>query len=558
MKAFKKIIALILTIGILTTVFSACGKGQDSENDEGGGNTTVSDVPGGGVKINMSITEEVSNIDPNMAFSQSSMQMISLTNEGLMTFDTNGKVTCGLAESYDVSADGKTYTFHLRDDAYWSNGTKVTSNDFMFSWQRLANPETGSVYSYMLGTLGVKNGFTVPAGQADISELGISAPDESTFVVELDGPRTYFLYLIAMASYFMPINEEYFNECGDQFGKDIDHYISCGPFVFSDWEVGGTSYTLVKNEDYFAADTVTCDEVTFQIITDTAQMMMGWENKTLDYIALTGDYMEMYRDDPALNISDMAAMYFLEFNMQNEYLSNENLRMALSLAVDKEFIVDGMLNNGSRVADYLLPESFAEGSDGVFFRDKIGNPMYNSCDKEKALELWETAKSELGVDNITFELLYDVSTVTEEMCAFLKSEWEETLPGITIELSQTTYNNRLELMGKHDFEIGFTRWYADYQDPLTYLDMFISTSQMNYGQYSSAEYDALYQQVVGELALDEEARITAMAEMEKIILGDAAILPLYQLSACVLQNPDYNWVKNAVGVVQYEFVSYKN
>lgn len=147
MKAFKRIIALVLTIGILTTVFSACGKGQDSANDEGDGNTTVSDVPGGGVKINMSITEEVSNIDPSMAFSQSSMQMISLTNEGLMTFDTNGKVTCGLAESYDVSEDGKTYTFHLRDDAYWSNGTKVTSNDFMFSWQRLANPETGSVYS---------------------------------------------------------------------------------------------------------------------------------------------------------------------------------------------------------------------------------------------------------------------------------------------------------------------------------------------------------------------------------------------------------------------------
>jgi oligopeptide transport system substrate-binding protein len=178
-------------------------------------------------------------------------------------------------------------------------------------------------------------------------------------------------------------------------------------------------------------------------------------------------------------------------------------------------------------------------------------------DKAKAAELWETAKKELGVDSLTIDLLYNEDTTLSSVSAYLQSEWQKALPGLTINLVQTTYNDRLDRMSKQNYQIGLTRWYADYPDASTYLDMWTTDSNMNYGKYSNAEYDALFKQENGELALKEQERLQAQAKMESMILGDAAICPLYQLAACNLQNTNYNWVKNTAGVVQYQWVSAK-
>ncbi|MDC7124617.1 MAG: ABC transporter substrate-binding protein, partial [Spirochaetales bacterium] len=287
------------------------------------------------------------------------------------------------------------------------------------------------------------------------------------------------------------------------------------------------------------------------------QQMMGWENKSLDYVAVSGDYVTMYKDDPALSISDLAGMFFLSFNMSDETLANDNLRKALSLSIDKQAIVDNILNNGSHAADYIIPAQFSLDSQGQTFREHIGNPTYNSYNIEKAKEYWEKAKQELNSDNISIDLLYNEDSTLSSVCAFLGNKWQNAFPGLTINLMQTTYNNRLDLMGQHHYQIGLTRWYADYQDPLTYMDMWISSSQMNYGCYSNEDYDALYKQVVGELALNENARLEALGNMENLILNDAAICPLYQVASCTLQNPDYNWVSTVAGFVLYKYTSFK-
>lgn len=571
MKHTRKLLALLLALCMLAGLLAGCGNKTDDKTDAPGTNVgdntntpddknpdgdTPTAPAKGGVKLSLAMAAGLDNVDPAYNYSMDSMQIISLTNQGLMTFDDQGQVTEGLAESYEVSEDGKTYTFHIRD-AKWSNGDPVTANDFLYSWSRLTDPATGSAYAYMLYTLGVNNALDCAMGNKPITELGISAPDDKTFVVELDGARPYFLYLTAMASYFMAVNQSYVEANPDTFGMDIDHYLACGPYIISDWEVGANSVTLVKNPDYYDVDKVTCDELTFTVQTDSSAIVMGYENGTYDYIGLYGDYVELYRDNPGLMISDMAAMYFLSFNTGDADLSNEDLRLALSLALDKQTLVDSLLNNGSLVADYIIPDTFAVDGNGVDYRDRIGNPTYNSCDKTAAAEHFNKALETLGVDKLQLTALYDDSTISEDIAAYLKSEWEGALPGLTIELKKTTYNGRLEEMGKHDYQIGVTRWYADYQDALTYLDMWISSSQMNYGQYNNPDYDAMYYKVTGELAMDTEGREAAMKEMEAMILGDAAICPLYQLASCALANPDYNWVKNVAGVVQYQFVSYK-
>ncbi len=563
MKNLKRLLALLMCLAVLTTMLAGCNSnngGTSADPSASASEPDASESPSADEPfvLNLPMPEELNTVDPTLNASAYTMQFITLTNMGLMAFDDNGDVTYGMADTYDMSEDGLTYTFHIRDDAYWTNGDKVTANDFLFSWQRLVDPEVAAPYAFMLGVCGVANAFGVAYGGAPMDTLGVSAPDESTFVVTLDSPKSYFLYLAALSSVLMPINEAFFNEAGDQFGLDIDNYLACGPFVISDWEVGATNYQLTKNEDFYDADAIEVDEINFSFISDAQQLILGWENDTLDYVnPLSGDYVSVYREDPALYLSDMAAMFFLSFNYMDESIANDNLRMALSLSIDKQAIVDNILNNGSRAADYIIPAAFAPDSEGVTFRENVGNPTYNTYDVDAAAAYWETAKEELGVDSLTLELLYNEDTVLSSVCAFLQSEWQNALPGLTIELKQTTYNNRLEIMGAGEYQVGLTRWYADYQDPLTYLDMWIATSSFNYGGYSNEAYDALYESVIGELALDEDGRIAAMEEMEAIILGDAAICPLYQLASASLQNPDYNWPRNVAGLVLYQFVSEK-
>lgn len=547
MKKMKRAMALLMCLAILVPALAGCGGGVDGDADNSADEVFA---------LNLAMPEELNTVDPSMNASAYSMQFITLTNMGLMAFDSEGGVTYGMAESYDVSDDGLTYTFHLRD-AYWSNGTKVTSNDFLFSWKRLANPETAAPYAFMLGVCGVENAFAVAYGGAPMDTLGISAPDEATFVVKLDSPKPYFLYLAALASPLMPINEEFYNECGDQFGLDINNYLACGPYVISDWEVGATSYQLAKNEDFYDATNIAVEEINYTFISDEQQLLLGWENESLDSIAVTGDYVDVYKDDPALYLADIAGMFFLSFNFEDESIANDNLRKALSLCIDKQSIVDNILKNGSRAADYIIPAVFAPDSNGVTYRENVGEPTYNEYDLTAALEYWEAAKAELGVDSLTLELLYNEDSILASVCAFLQSEWQTNLPGLTIELKQTTYNNRLELMGAGDYQVGLTRWYADYQDPLTYLDMWVTSSSFNYGSYNNEEYDVLYQQVIGEFALNEDARIEAMAEMEEMILGDAAICPLYQAASATLENTEYNWPKTVAGMALVQYVTKK-
>lgn len=221
------------------------------------------------------------------------------TNEGLYKYDADGNISLGMASDVEISEDGCTYTFTIRDDAYWSNGDPVTANDFYYSWRRLADPANGCTYAYMLITAGVKNAMEVIYGEAELDELGISAPDDQTFIVELDAPKSYFTELLT-GSYFMPVNQEYCEECGDQFMLDLEHSIYCGAFVMSDWEVGGTTYTLTKNEDYYDADSVTTDSISYTVMTDDQAKILAWESGELDQVQLTGDYIAMYADDPEL------------------------------------------------------------------------------------------------------------------------------------------------------------------------------------------------------------------------------------------------------------------
>lgn len=549
----NKLLGVLLGITMVMGAIG-CGKTTTISDETTPQGSTATD---GMVVYRSALTEELNSLDPTYNQYATSLVMISSVNEGLYKYGPDGSIVLGMAESVDVSDDNLTYIFHIREDAYWSNGDPVKANDWEYSWKRMANPENGSPQAFFLVTAGIKNAYEVCYGGADVESLGVKALDDKTLQIEVTAPRAYFTYLLCNTTCLMPINQAFCEASGDQFMLDKEHTISCGAYVITEWEVGGTRYVLDKNPTYYDADSVTCDRIEYTLLTDKQQQVLGWESGELDQLTLTGDYIAMYQGDPAMQVLGNSGVFFIAFNTEDEYLSNQNLRLAISSAINKQTIVDNILCDGSVVADYAVPASFAPNSKNVNFRDAIGNPTYNSYDVAVAQEYWENAKKELGTDTVTLEFLYNEDSTLATVAAFVQAEIQENLPGVTVDLRCVSYNQRLEDMSAGNYDFGLTRWYADYQDPLTFLDMWIASSSLNYENWMNAEYEDLYTKVTGEYATDEENRLAAYARMEEIILSEAAICPLYQPSTVYLRSTKMNFVYTALGGVVTKYTTYK-
>lgn len=507
---------------------------------------------GGAKVINLGKDVELASMDSCIATDGLSFETIAATIEGLYTIDAAGVPQFAMAESVDLSADGMTYTFKIRD-AKWSNGDPVTANDFAFAWKRLVDPETASEYSFIMGIAGVKNADDIVAGTKDKEELGVKAVDEKTLVVELDRPVAFFNSLMAFPSFY-PINEKFYTEKGLNYALTKDDLLANGPFKMKEWEVGGNAYYLEKNPDYYAVDSIKLDGLNYQIIKDTQQAMLAYENGDLDYVTLAGEQIEAYQASEEYHSIMAGYLWYLSPNTQVAGLENVNLRKALALAFDKKAITEQILKDGSIVADFAVPTMLATGPDGKDFRDTTGT--YLSTDKALALEYWEKAKQELGVDSVNFELLFEDTESATNVAQFIQAEIETTLPGVSFTLKSQPKKTRVELMQNGEYEVGLTRWGPDYADPMTYLDMWTTGSPNNYGLWTNAEYDALVNSAKkGELASKPEERWEALKKAENIVMDEATILPVYQKGNAVMIKPNVTGMEfHSVGVT----VFYKN
>ncbi len=507
---------------------------------------------GGSKIINLGKDVELASMDSAIATDGLSFEVIAATIEGLYTIDADGVPQLAIAEKADVSADGKTYTFTLRD-AKWSNGTPVSAKDFEFAWKRLVDPATASEYSFIMGVAGVKNADDIVAGKKQIDELGVKAKDDKTLVVELDRPVAFFNSLLAFPSFF-PINEAFYKEKGDQYALTADALLANGPFKMKTWEVGGTTFFLEKNPDYYDASKIQIDGLNYKVIKDTQQSVLAYENGDLDYVMLSGEQISKYQSNPEYHSIMAGYLWYLSPNQKVKGLENVNLRKALSLAFDKKAIVDDILKDGSIVADFAVPTLLATGPDGKDFRETAGT--YPTTNKDEAKKYWEKAKSELGIDSIKLELLFEDTESATLVAQFIQSEIESTLPGVTFDLKSQPKKNRVELMQKGDFQVGLTRWGPDYADPMTYLDMWVTDSPNNYGFWSNKEYDGLIQSASkGDLASKPEERWAALKKAEKLVMDNAVIFPVYQKGNAVLIKPAVTGIEfHSVGVNIY----YKN
>ena len=500
---------------------------------------------------------DVLTLDSTLATDGFSFEVIQSFTEGLVNYAADDSIVPAVAQTWDVSADGTEYVFHLNPSAKWSNGDPVTASDFVFAWQRLANPATASEYAIMLQTAHVLNAVDIAAGTKTPDTLGVEAVDANTFKVTLDSSVPYFMQLMTFPS-FLPLNQAFFEAQGANYATGPDSLLSNGPFILSDW-VQGSLITTAKNENYVDAANVKIDGVEWHIIPEAQTIKLEYEQDNLDVAAMTGDLVAAYTGTEDFYQIMKGYTWYMPFNLEsaNPAISNTNFRLAIAWAFDRSFIVNDKLNDGSIIAGGFEPKGLSTGPDGKDFR--AAAPVYFGYDVAKAQAYWDAAKAELGTDKVSFDLLVGDSSdsgLASGAPEYIKAEVEKNLVGVTVNIVTTTKKDRLEKMKTGDFEVGMTRWGPDYADPLTYLnDLLIAGSTWNFSRWDNAEYNALIASTSpgGDLSTDLNARWSALIQAEGIALDQAVVVPMWQTGGAMIIKPNVSGIEyHVVGMTNYK------
>ena len=535
MKKTKAVLAALMA-GTMLLGLVGCGSSssatgsQETAGTESTGSGSAAAASASSSDMNVMLETSVESLDPQQATDGTSFEVIADYTDGLMQMDADGQAVPAIAESYDLSDDGLTYTFHLRSDAKWSNGTPVTAKDFVFGWQRAVDPEVASEYAYMLSDIGqVKNAAEIIAGEKDKSELGVTAVDDTTLQVELNVPVSYFLSLMYFPTFY-PINEEFFNSCGDTFATSPETTLSNGAFVLDSYQPAATAFHLTKNADYYDADRVKLSGLSYQVIQDSQQALMSYQTGALDTTLVNGEQVDQVKDDPEFKAVGAGYLWYVSPNIASvPELANLNVRLAMTMAIDRDAITEDALKDGSAPTYTAVPPEFATGPDGSDFSEDQ-TKFSDACkyDTTAAADYWQKGLDELGITELSLDMVVDADDAPQKVAQVLKEQWETTLPGLTVNLVVEPKKQRVQDMQDGNFQLGLTRWGPDYADPMTYLGMWVTDNSNNYGLWSNADYDAIIAEcTTGDLCTDAAGRWAKLYDAEQLVMNDAVIFPLY-------------------------------
>lgn len=559
----KKTLSLLLSLVFVVSLLAGCGNpGTTTATPTPDANPETSGTPapegtpapsaGGPFEITLNIASEPQSIDPALNSAVDGAIMLGHMFEGLMKWKdsgvetpgsdgtcTNAELTEGQAESYEkvVNDDGTvTYTFKIRSDARWSDGKPVTAGDFVYSWQRLVTPETAADYNYMIDS--VVNANEIMAGDMDPTELAVSAPDDSTFVVTLTSDLPYFLEVCAFPATFPVRQDVTTKEDGtpnDQWTFDVATYLCNGPYKLTAWN-HNSEIVMEPNEQYYDVANLGPDKITFKLMDDQNAMLSGFNSGELDFIEdVPQAELPSLIASGDLKIVDYIGTYYVCYQTQKAPFDDPRVRQAFTLAVNRTFIVDQVTQAGQVPANGFVPAGVydAAGSTGDDFRT-VGGAYYSiegdadysyEANCEKARELLADAGYPNGEGFPVVEYLYNTSDAHKAMAEALQNMWETEL-GVKVTLNNQEWAVFLQTRKDGNYSIARNGWIADYNDPMSFLDMWLTGGGNNDAQYANADYDAKIQEAKN--TTDPAARMQLMHEAENIIMGqDWALNPLY-------------------------------
>ena len=519
-KTVKVLLALTTAAGML----AGCGSKTDTDTFRFANDTDI---------VGMDSTV----VDDAMSFNA-----ITAITDGLTTVDVKGNTIPGIAKSWDVSNNGLTYTFHLRD-AKWANGDDVTAQDFVYSWHRII--KNAGNYAYMLGSEGasIKNADSLidlgtTATDEQLNTLGIKATDDKTVVVDLEKNVPYFVGLMSFPCYF-PQNQKFVEKCGKNYATKPEYILGNGAYKMTKW-IKGNKATFTKNDKYYDAKSVKTKNLEMYLVQDPKTAAQNFDNGKVDYATINSTLVDKYKGKYTFKAIREGYLAYLICNFKADTTANKNLRHALSYAINRKDLCDNILKDGSQPATGFVPAQLCKSPSGKDFREESGK--YVDYDVKKAQEYLDAAKKELGTDTITVDLLYGTDeSPMDTFAEYLQGSFTK-LKGLKVNMVATVKKDRIynrEASG--NFQIACTRWAPDYADPTTFLNVLASSNSNNYGKWENAQYNSLLKQAQNET--DVNKRWNELLEAEKVMMDDMPNIPVVQTGTAALQ------AKNVKGLV---------
>ena len=514
----KKSTKLLMTTLLVSLGLAACG-----------GNSTSTSTSGNQQSLTITTFGELATLDSADYDVVPSSDMLGQIFEGLYRVTKDNKVELGMAaEEPTVSADGLVYTFKLRD-AKWSDGTPVTAGDFVYTYRKLVDPKEGHVAQ---SADVFKNAKKIRSGELSTEELGVKAIDDKTLEITLENPAPYLPKLLT-GSRFLPQSEKVAKEKGEGYGSSADLIVTNGPFKLEGWTGSELSWKLVKNDGYWDAANVQLQNVTVNVSKEVATSVQLFDGKQVQYTTISEQFVDQYKTQPTYHAIPKATMGYMNFNVERKITGNKHFRRAIAMAYDKAALVNNVLKDGSIVSNGLVPKGFAENPEtGKDYVEDRGDLLtYNVEEAQKELAL---AKQELGMDTIEVTLLTSDAGSAKVVGEYLQAQIQKNLPGVTLNIKSVPLKNRLELQRADDFDFFFGTWAPDYQDPVNFLEQYVTGGGINFGNYSSEAYDKAVAEVKTTYATKPAERYKQMIAAEKIVMDDVAIAPIYQASQSYL------------------------
>jgi oligopeptide transport system substrate-binding protein len=476
-----------------------------------------------------------------------SARLLNNINEGLYRLDANDKPHPAMAKSVDISDDTLTYTFTLRDGIKWSNGDPVTAQDFEYGWMTLLNPDTAAEYAYLLYSF-IKGAAAYNSGDGSAEDVGIEALDNKTLKVTLNGPYPFWLGLAGSHQTYLPVNQKFYEQQGEDYAQSADSLLYNGPYIMTEFNPS-TGATLVKNKDYWDKDNVDVQKIVCRIVKDASTRVNLYTAGDLDFGELTSEYVNEYKDSPAFMRIIEFSTFWLNMNFKDEIFQNENIRRAIQMSFDRDALANKILNDGSVGADGYVPAGIA-GPGNQTFREAVG-PTMPAYDPQQAKELWQKGVEELGQEP-TFTLLSGDTGTARDAGTFLQSEFKAM--GANIEINVQPFDEFLDLSTKGDFQMSLYGWIADYNDPMNFLDLFLSDSEFNDPSFKNARYDQLI--TAAQTETDAKVRMDKLIEAERLLIEDqAAIAPVYFSGVAALLRPTFkDFVEHPTGTYEFKYL----
>ena len=535
----KRAASLILFMLLLcTAALTGC-------SGAGGGGSTGAD--GGEKAITVAINSETGTMDPAGSIALTYLAYSVSALDELLTFDENGEIEYRAAESYEVNEDSTVWTFHLREDALWSDGTPVTSADFLNTITRALDPASGSGYANYL--FPIENAEAIYNGEAEMDTLGVETPDDHTLTFRLAEPCVYFLDLLRLPVY-TPSCERYADSPDSGWDTDPETSLANGPFCLTEY-VPDQYFVLEKNENYWDKERIHLDRITYRFFDDTQSMANAYQAGEVDVAtSLPSTVMELYDGQDDLLVTDLIATRYIYFNLNVEPLDDVRVREAINLAINREELCQ-VVGTDTEPTYNLIAKYMKDKETGEYFVDGAEQPFEENVERARELLAEVGYPNGEGFPTLTYSC--PTLEMDSDTAQVIQEQLKENL-NINIELNAQELQSNYSSRYAGDFDMIRMNWTADFADPYTYLSMLLSNSTYNCSGIQDAEYDALVEQSSSES--DPAKRAELMHQAEQLAVGEQFyIMPLYAMKSVNLVNPKITGIRQipASGALEYRY-----